>query len=48
MTALHVQIGLENAVAGMILTDNLHDAVVRVNYLGRSTSIILAGEAKCC
>ena len=24
------------------------DAVVGVNYLGRSASIILAGEAKCC
>ena len=26
MNTLHILIGLENAVAGMILTDNLHDA----------------------
>ena len=30
------------------LIRELHAMVVGVNYLGRSASIILAGEAKCC
>ncbi|MBC7703245.1 MAG: hypothetical protein H7274_04770 [Rhodoferax sp.] len=32
----------------IILFDVVGPTLVRVNYLGRSASIILAGEAKCC
>jgi len=34
--------------AHMLAWQALRGAMVGVNYLGRSASIILAGEAKCC